>query len=188
MPGVGFEPTLPRGKGGLSPPRLPIPPPGPRLTLQGAHQQLRFARASGDHPGRIHPPACHSATKPSVTVPSDLTTQATRATSAGQSALTASHSSVRTRSACGGTSRLARTTPSIMSATTAGHGRPFTCTATTAPADVRRILRCAPTTRGGQRNPGATKPCRRASLARRRAVWEKWTVVPEWVDGSMAPS
>ena len=28
MPGAGFDPALPEGKGGLSPPRLPIPPPG----------------------------------------------------------------------------------------------------------------------------------------------------------------
>ena len=28
VPGAGFEPALPFGKGGLSPPRLPIPPPG----------------------------------------------------------------------------------------------------------------------------------------------------------------
>ena len=28
---MGFEPTLPCGKGGLSPPCLPIPPPGPAV-------------------------------------------------------------------------------------------------------------------------------------------------------------
>ena len=28
VPGAGFEPALPFEKGGLSPPRLPIPPPG----------------------------------------------------------------------------------------------------------------------------------------------------------------
>jgi uncharacterized membrane protein YkvA (DUF1232 family) len=36
MPGAGFEPALPEGKGILSPPRLPAPPPGPVQNDTGA--------------------------------------------------------------------------------------------------------------------------------------------------------
>ncbi len=73
--------------------------------------------------------------------------------------MTAAHISVRRRSARGGVKRLATTTPSIMSATTAAHGRPRTATATeTAPPAKRRTLRSTPTSRGGERNEGATWP------------------------------
>ena len=43
VPGVGFEPTRPRGQRGLSPPRLPVPPPGRGPTLRrslGATQSV----------------------------------------------------------------------------------------------------------------------------------------------------
>ena len=74
------------------------------------------------------------------------------------------HNSVRTRSASGGVSSLAATTPSIMSASTAAHGRPFTRTDTTAEMPApdgerrRRMDLSTPTRRGGDRKPGASNP------------------------------
>ena len=76
---------------------------------------------------------------------------------------TTSHNSRRSRSATGGCNRLATTTPSIMSATTATRGRPFTRTATVTKSPDRRNDRSTPTMRGGHRNPGAWRPRCRAS-------------------------
>src|SRR3954453_20447550 len=60
-----------------------------------------------------------------------------------------------------------------MSPTTAAHGRPFNCTATTAPLRTRRNDRSTPAIRGGHRKPGATSPRRRTSRPMVRAAWAK---------------
>jgi hypothetical protein len=54
-----------------------------------------------------------------------------------------------------------------MSATTVSMGRPVIRTATAggAPSGRRRSARSTPSTRGGVRNPGTTRPARRASSA-----------------------
>jgi len=75
----------------------------------------------------------------------------------------ASHNAARTGSASGGRNRLATTTPSIMSASTATHGRPRSRTETTgdsAPSGPRRRRsdRSTPTSRGGDRKPGTSWP------------------------------
>ena len=83
----------------------------------------------------------------------------------------ARHRSARSRSAWGEVRQLAMITPSIMSASTAGHGRPRTRTAITAPPGRRRMVRSTPTNRGGHRKPGATSRRRRASRPSSRAAW-----------------
>ena len=81
----------------------------------------------------------------------------------------ARQSSLRTRAASCGGSSLARTTPSIMSATTAGHERPRLRTDTSAePSAPRRIVRSTPATRGGVRNDGTCNPNDVAATVRRR--------------------
>ena len=85
----------------------------------------------------------------------------------------ACHSSARRRSDRGGCSWLVTITPSIMSPTIAAHGRPFSCTEMTAPLATRRSERSTPAIRGGQRNPGATKPRRRTSRPMVRAALAK---------------
>ena len=48
MPGVGLEPTRPRGQSGLSRPRLPVTPPGRTASLvSGRRRRLRCARPRG---------------------------------------------------------------------------------------------------------------------------------------------
>ena len=74
---------------------------------------------------------------------------------------------------CGGCNWLVTITPSIMSPTMAAHGRPLSCTATTAPLATRRSERSTPTIRGGQRKLGATNPRRRTSRPIVRAAWAK---------------
>ena len=91
----------------------------------------------------------------------------------GASKPSACHSSARRRSDRGGCSWLVTITPSIMSPTIAAHGRPFSCTATTAPFATRRSERSTPAMRGGQRKPGATNPRRRTSRPMVRAAWAK---------------
>ena len=90
---------------------------------------------------------------------------------------TAAHRAPRRRSASGPSNRLAATTPSIMSASTAAQGRPRTRTATCAPWSNRRSERSAPHSLGGLRNPGASSRRERASRARTRAADAKRRVV-----------
>ena len=64
-----------------------------------------------------------------------------------------------------------------MSANTATHGRSLTRTATVTPLFERFKVRSRPITRGGQRNPGTSKPRSLASRPRVRAAVAKLTVV-----------
>ncbi len=83
---------------------------------------------------------------------------------------TDSHSADLARSAAGAQDRWRPRPPSTMSASTAGHGRSRTRIETTrgsAAPEVdrrRRTLRSTPTRRGGERNPGASRPIDRAAL------------------------
>ena len=83
---------------------------------------------------------------------------------------TASHNAARARSALAPASPLAATTPSIMSATTADHGRPFRWTATVGTPPRNRSVRCTPSNPGGDRNPGTTRERKRAACPRERAA------------------
>ena len=69
------------------------------------------------------------------------------------------HNWVRTLSASGGSRRLMKMTPSIMSPTAAVNGLSERRTATTPPSLSRErlMLRLTPTMRGGLRNPGTTR-------------------------------
>ncbi len=97
------------------------------------------------------------------------------ATVVGWSSATAAPSHARHCSPCGPVSPLATATPSIMSASTAGHGRLRSATATTKdPSGRRRSVRCAPATPGGLRKLGMTQPIRRDAAARWRTVSAKW--------------
>ena len=87
------------------------------------------------------------------------------------------HSSVRRRVASEVGRALATITPSIMSPSTTGHGRPRTRTDTTGPPERRRSVRSTPTNRGGHRKPGVTRPRRRASRASTRAASAKRIVL-----------
>ena len=80
-----------------------------------------------------------------------------------------SHRRDRTRSARTPVRRLAATTPSTMSATTAAHGRPRMATATVGAGPRRTIDRDTSGMRGGLRNVGARRPWARAASARERA-------------------
>ena len=136
--------TPPERPGGLSPLRLPIPPPGPASTV------------------------------PRSTCPQSRTGYA--AASSPESS-TASHNAARARSALAPDRPFATTTPSIMSATTADHGRPRSATATVGTPPRRRSVRWTPSSPGGERNPGTTRernlaacPRERAAAANRRLV------------------
>ena len=83
---------------------------------------------------------------------------------------TASHNAARARSALAPASPFAATTPSIMSATTADHGRPFSWTATVGTPPRNRSVRCTSANPGGDRNPGTTRERRRAACPRERAA------------------
>src|SRR5262245_43664148 len=97
---------------------------------------------------------------------------------------TAAQRAVRSRSALAPVRPLWVTTPSIMSATTAGQGRPRNTTATVAPPSRRRwIVRVNPTRRGGLRNVGGRTPWRRAASVSDRAIRAKRSDV-----GSTRPS
>jgi hypothetical protein len=71
---------------------------------------------------------------------------------------------------------LATTTPSTMSAATAGHGRSRSRTDTMASLPDPDRVRSAPSMRGGLRNPGAARPRVRVTLVSTRAVVAKRTV------------
>ena len=129
-------------QGGLSPPCLPIPPPGRhRKGRPGRNDVAQATR------GSVPPAPAAGVTEPA----------------------TDSHRADLARSASGATRPLATTTPSTMSARTAGQGRSRTRTETTAGAAApvvdrrRRTLRSTPTNRGGERNPGASRPIDRAT-------------------------
>ena len=74
-------------------------------------------------------------------------------------------------------------TPSIMSPTTADHGRPFNRTDTVQlPERLRRSERSASRSRGGLRKPGTTRPAPRVTWPKVRAAAANRTEV-----ASMAP-
>lgn len=77
----------------------------------------------------------------------------------------------------------ATTTPSIMSASTAGQGRPASCTEIVAlPSRWRRMVRSNPGKRGGLRNAGITRPLARAASPNARAAVAKLTALPDVPD------
>jgi len=91
------------------------------------------------------------------------------ATSAASMPSVACQSWLRTRAASCGGSSLTRTTPSIMSASTAGQVRPRLRTDTsTEPPGPRRSVRSSPATRGGVRKAGTRSSITAAAAARRR--------------------
>ena len=153
VPGVGFEPTRPCWAEGFKPSASAIPPPGPALTLLGRPSRKPTQAACGTSPG-------------SGNSNSGLPAAAVAASSMSS---VARQSSLRTRAASCGGSSLARTTPSIMSASTAGQARPRLRTDTsTEPPGPRRIVRSSPATRGGVRNAGTCSSITVAAAARRR--------------------
>ncbi len=83
---------------------------------------------------------------------------------------TASHSAARTRSARAPVRRLATTTPSIMSASTAFRGRPRNRTDTSGDPARRRIDRSRSARRGGLAKSGTTRSLSRAARPSERAV------------------
>ena len=174
-PGWDSNPHIPEGIGGFKPPASTDSAPRARrndspgneiLTGQkpiglclpgGADRYLRARRwrAAG------------------VERPQALRRVSTTPSSTGESSpesSTASHSAARARSALAPASPLAATTPSIMSATTADHGRPFSWTATVGTPPRNRSVRCTSANPGGDRNPGTTRERRRAACPRERAA------------------
>ena len=108
-----------------------------------------------------------------VVRPQALRRVSTTPSSTGESSpesSTASHNAARARSALAPASPLAATTPSIMSATTADHGHPFSWTATVGTPPRNRSVRCTPSNPGGDRNPGTTRERRRAACPSERAA------------------
>src|SRR5690606_22830977 len=160
---------------------LPVVGPGPRLALAhddehvgvgelvGAPRQLGAVAGAADDAGgdpldqdarRTHRgsvPPCRRAPATCGHAASSVTSPAT------------SHRRDRTRSARTPVRRLAATTPSTMSATTAAHGRPRMATATVGAGPRRTIDRDTSGMRGGLRNVGARRPWARAASARERA-------------------
>ena len=122
---------------------------------------------------RSSPPPSHQAT---------WRTGVTGVDGDAESPPTTFHSSVRNRSACGGCSRLATTTPSIMSAE---HGHPRATLELHRHDDTLRVSgassgpprRCA----AGSESSATTRPRRRASRPSTRAAWAKSSVV--WLAG-----
>ncbi len=115
---------------------------------QQRHTALRDQRLPGPAPRDVpHQRDGHRAS--ARLIPSHDGRQA--ASSRRRAASRTTQSSVRMRSAAGGRSPLAMTTPSIMSAITAPRGRPCSRIDTTAPSGRRRIDRSTPTSRGGHR-------------------------------------
>src|SRR6187551_594968 len=141
---------------------LPVVGTGLHVVVAEHHEHVGVAHVDVDlvdrHVSEQQPPGLHR---------ENGTAQAA-ASSSGGAPSRATHSSARARSESGGTRPFAATTPSIRSACTAGHGRPRTTTATVAPPSHRRIERRTPTSRGGLRKLGTTRPSERAVPAR---VW-----------------
>jgi hypothetical protein len=146
------------GLGGLSPLRLPVPPPG--RCRHGSPQATRAGSGTarnGARPAPLRPDAAARGGRVGSARPA--------------SPSTADQSRVRTLAASDPTRRLAATTPSIMSASTATQGRPFSRIETTAaPSARRRNVRSTSTRRGGLRKPGTSSPSRRATRPSVRAA------------------
>ena len=141
------------------------------------------ARRSSPSPDRVswssaHSPSCsHATLRTAGRDPAPGSNTGGRVGSTPALAAIVVHRSERARLARRRSSRLTATTPSIMSATTAAHGRPRTRTDTTPPWACRRTVRSRPTSRGGVRKVGAANPNRRAAAASARAAVAKSTVV-----------